>query len=61
MVPTDERLTMSKLIRCECGYVARGDDDEQVVAAIRRHMVADHPALLAQVDPSDIFGWIEAE
>ena len=52
---------MSKLIRCECGYVARGDDDEQVVAAIRVHMAADHPALLAQVDPADIFGWIEAD
>ncbi|HET7901220.1 MAG TPA: DUF1059 domain-containing protein [Candidatus Nanopelagicales bacterium] len=51
---------MSKLIRCECGYVAQGEDDEQVVTAIETHMAADHPALLAQVDRADIFGWIEA-
>jgi predicted small metal-binding protein len=61
MVPTDERPTMSKLIRCECGYVARGEDDEQVVTAIEAHMTTDHPALLAQVDRTDIFGWIEAD
>jgi len=52
---------MSKLIRCECGYVAHGEDDEQVVTAIEAHMATDHPALLAQVDRADIFGWIEAE
>ena len=51
---------MSKLIRCECGYVARGNDDEQVVGAIEAHMASDHPALLAQVERADIFGWIEA-
>lgn len=52
---------MSKLIRCECGYIARGDDDEQVVGVIEGHMATDHPALLAQVDRADIFGWIEAD
>ena len=52
---------MSKLIRCECGYIAHGDDDEQVVTAIEAHMATDHPDLLAQVDRADIFGWIEED
>ena len=39
---------MAKLIRCECGFVARGDTDDQVVAAIREHMATDHPALLGR-------------
>ena len=52
---------MAKLIRCECGFVARGDNDQSVVAAIQEHMATDHPALLAQVDRADLFGWIEEE
>ena len=52
---------MAKLIRCECGYVARGDDDEQIVSAIEAHMGTDHPDLLAQVDRADLFGWIQED
>lgn len=52
---------MSKLIRCECGFVARGDSDDQVVGAIREHMTSDHPALLAAVSPADLLSWIQAE
>ena len=52
---------MAKLIRCECGYVARGDSDEEVVGAIRAHMETDHPALLGSVSPEDLLGWIQLE
>lgn len=52
---------MAKLIRCECGYIARGESDEQAVDAIQAHMRSDHPALLESVDRSEIFGWIEQE
>jgi len=52
---------MGKLIRCECGYVARGDSDDQVVAEIRGHMASDHPALLASVSREDLLSWIQAE
>jgi predicted small metal-binding protein len=50
-----------KLIRCECGFVARGDSDDQVVGAIRGHMSADHPALLETVSQQDLISWIQAE
>jgi hypothetical protein len=40
---------MAKTIRCECGFVARGDSDDQVIGVIRGHMVTDHPALLDTV------------
>jgi hypothetical protein len=50
---------MTKLIRCECGFIARGTGDDEVVGAIRAHMSTDHPDVLAGVDPSDIYGWIE--
>ena len=50
-----------KLIRCECGYVARGDSDDQVVGMIRGHMATDHPALLGTVSQQDLLSWVQAE
>jgi len=52
---------MAKLIRCECGFVVRGDTDEQVIRAIRGHIASDHPALLRSVSREDMLGWIQAE
>jgi predicted small metal-binding protein len=52
---------MAKLIRCECGFVARGDGDDQVVGVIRGHMASDHPALLATVNQQDLLSWSQAE
>ncbi len=52
---------MAKLIRCECGFIARGDSDDQVVGVIRGHMASDHPALLDTVSQDDLLSWIVAE
>jgi predicted small metal-binding protein len=52
---------MGKLIRCECGYVARGETDDEVVGAIRAHMATDHPALLETVSQEDLLGWVQLE
>jgi predicted small metal-binding protein len=52
---------MARLIRCECGFVARGDSDDQVVGLIRRHLASDHPALLETVSREDLVSWIQAD
>jgi predicted small metal-binding protein len=52
---------MAKLIRCECGFVARGDSDDEVITAIRAHMASDHPSLLDEVRREDLLGWIQVE
>ena len=52
---------MDRVIRCECGFVARGDTDDSVIESIREHMREDHPALLEEVEPQDIRSWIEVE
>lgn len=52
---------MAKLIRCECGFVVRGDSDDELIGAIRAHMAADHPALLNVVRREDLLGWIQIE
>jgi predicted small metal-binding protein len=52
---------MARTIRCECGYVARGDTDDEVIDRIRDHMRTDHPALLETVGREDLLGWIQVE
>jgi len=52
---------MSRFIKCECGFVARGDSDDEVVATIRTHMGSDHPALLDTVSRDDLLGWIQMD
>ena len=52
---------MARLIRCECGFVARGETDDDVVNGIREHMRTDHPALLETVAVEAVRGWIELE
>jgi hypothetical protein len=50
-----------KLIRCECGFVARGASEDLVVGVIRGHITTDHPALLDSVTRDDLISWITAE
>jgi predicted small metal-binding protein len=50
-----------RLIRCECGYLARGGSDDEVVGMIRGHLASDHPALLETVSTQDLISWIQSE
>jgi predicted small metal-binding protein len=50
---------MSRQVKCECGYIARADTDEEVLAKIRDHLGTDHPQLAGAVTDDDIRGWIE--
>jgi predicted small metal-binding protein len=57
----DRSTVMSRIIRCECGFVARADTDDEVIDEIRAHMAEDHPALLEAVATEELRGWIELE
>ena len=50
---------MALLINCQCGFVARGEKEEEVMNKIRDHMRQDHPDLLQSVTQEDLLGWIE--
>jgi len=50
---------MERQVRCECGYIARGGTDDEVLTTIREHMRSDHPELLDKVSDEEIRGWIE--
>jgi predicted small metal-binding protein len=52
---------MARIIRCECGFVARGETDGDVIATIRGHLRTDHPDLLETVGRQDLLGWIQVE
>lgn len=52
---------MNRIIRCECGFIARSDTDDKVIEAIKDHMRDDHPVLLDQVSVEDLRTWIEVE
>ncbi len=52
---------MAKVIRCECGYIARGETDDELVAAAERHIEADHPDLVGQMGRDDLLQMAEEE
>jgi predicted small metal-binding protein len=52
---------MSRLIRCECGYVAHGDTEDELVAAAERHIQADHPDLIGRLSREDLLAMVEEE
>ena len=59
--PTRRRSRMAKVIRCECGYVARGETDEELLASAERHIESDHPELVGRVSGDDLLAMAEEE
>lgn len=52
---------MAKVIRCECGYVARGETNDELLAVAERHIESDHPDLVGQLGPNDLLAMAEEE
>jgi predicted small metal-binding protein len=50
---------MAKLINCECGYVVRGETDEELIAAAEEHINSAHPELVGKVSREDLLGMAE--
>ena len=50
---------MSRQIKCECGYMARGETDDEVVTQIEDHIRSDHPELAESLTRDEIAGWVE--
>jgi predicted small metal-binding protein len=46
-------------VRCECGYVARGRSEDEVIALTLAHVATDHPALADTETADDVRSWIE--
>ena len=50
---------MARQVTCECGYVARGSTDDEVVELTKDHLRSEHPGLLDAVSAEVIRGWVE--
>jgi predicted small metal-binding protein len=53
------RSPMARQIKCECGYVARAETDDEVIDLIERHVRSDHPELAETETREEIASWIE--
>jgi predicted small metal-binding protein len=49
----------TRQVRCECGFVARGQNDDEVISQVLVHVAAEHPDLAAVETAEVIRGWIE--
>jgi predicted small metal-binding protein len=50
---------MARQIRCECGFVAQAETDDEVIELVERHVRSDHPELVDTETRDEIAGWIE--
>jgi len=50
---------MARQVKCECGYIARAETDDEVIATIRDHIRTDHPDLATTLTDEQIHAWIE--
>jgi predicted small metal-binding protein len=60
---SDNRLEsdrpMARQIKCECGYVARGETDDEVIELLERHIRRDHPELVETETRDEMASMIE--
>jgi predicted small metal-binding protein len=52
---------MARVIRCECGYMARGENDDALLADAKRHIELNHVELVDQLSRDDLLAMAEEE
>jgi hypothetical protein len=45
---------MTKVIRCTCGFLARGGDPGEAAAVLEAHLGSDHPEIAGPVRREDL-------
>lgn len=50
---------MSKVINCDCGYVVRGDTDDELLAQAHAHISSDHPDMVGKIADDDLLAMAE--
>jgi len=50
---------MAFAMRCECGEVARGETENELIAAVERHVAEQHPDLVGKLSSDDILAMAE--
>jgi len=50
---------MAKIIRCQCGFLGRGQTADEAAMEIEAHMREDHPELVGKVTREDLIAMAE--
>jgi hypothetical protein len=50
---------MAKVIRCQCGFLGRGETPEEAASTLEAHLRADHPELTGTVRRDDLLAMAE--
>jgi hypothetical protein len=52
---------MAKIINCECGYVVRGQNDDELLVNLEGHIRQDHPDMVGKYEPRELLDMAEEE
>ncbi len=50
---------MAWMLKCECGEVVRAETEDEIVAAVERHIGAQHPDLVGRFSSEQILAMAE--
>jgi hypothetical protein len=50
----DEEISMARMITCECGYQARGGNDDELLESIMSHIASVHPQRVGVFTAADL-------
>jgi predicted small metal-binding protein len=50
---------MAKVINCDCGYVVRGETDEELLSGARAHIREAHPDMEGKVSDDELLARAE--
>jgi hypothetical protein len=60
VAPTNrQEKAMAKVIRCQCGFLGKGESVEDAASMIEAHMRTDHPELVGKVTREDLIAMAE--
>jgi predicted small metal-binding protein len=50
---------MAKVINCDCGYIVRGETDEELLSNANAHIESDHPDMVGKVTNEELLAMAE--
>jgi predicted small metal-binding protein len=56
---TGNNVAMAYVLSCDCGYVARGETEDELVEETTRHILEVHPDLAGEVSRDDVLAMAE--